>query len=377
MKTLFKRFNLHGAFWQNNALPITVWVCAVCVVCLLFNQQMPRIEMTGIASSENRLISSQVNGRLKLIHVKLFEDVKAGDILAILENDNIQAQLATATAENTRLNAELLAMEDRLRSSNQNKAMQEFTDSRRFNVDVERNRLRILDLTTLIESDQIILNGYKYKLDLLTELHKDNIATSYEYQLAQNEYQALARKLEENQNALIQTKLDLENSITRRDQYAKMHPIPQSIQLAIEPLRSKILIQQRKIYELKIEDAMMIIQSPIDGRVSQLVRGSGETVLRGEPILSVSATQTSQIVAYAKEIHSEKIEEGLTLSLFKRSAPQTMTPTTIQIVGPEIVQLPKRLWPNPSLPSWGIPVILSVPEDLMIKPGETVGVIGL
>jgi hypothetical protein len=39
--------------------------------------------------------------------------------------------------------------------------------------------------------------------------------------------------------------------------------------------------------------------------------------------------------------------------------------------------MPERLWRNPNLPQYGLPVLIKIPPGMELVPGELVGVRGL
>jgi len=156
-----KRYLLH------HLAPVVVWLGALGGVVGLFQRQAQRFEVVGIARGEVRQVAVSSAGRIKEVRVELFEPVQAGQTLAvvdtILDNEQtlrsqLEAQLATATAEIEHLVAQLLPTQDVMEADAANLEMNRAGDLRRFSVDVDNARLRILELQATIAADRILVH---------------------------------------------------------------------------------------------------------------------------------------------------------------------------------------------------------------------------
>ena len=103
--------------YLRHMIPAVVWLSAVASVVLLFRQRSERFEIVGIARGEVRQVAASSTGRITDISVELFQPVRAGQTLAvvntILDNEQrieteLTAQLNTAAAEAERLMALLI-----------------------------------------------------------------------------------------------------------------------------------------------------------------------------------------------------------------------------------------------------------------------------
>ena len=94
--------------WRNSRfrihlVPVIVWIGMIAVVGLLLQNRSERIEVVGMAKGRVHQIAANCAGRIKQVKVVLFDSVTAGDkvvvIDTVLDNENLQSQLATAQAE--------------------------------------------------------------------------------------------------------------------------------------------------------------------------------------------------------------------------------------------------------------------------------------
>ena len=186
-----------------HVLPVLVWLGVMACVVVLFRHRSQRFEILGIAQGQVRQVAASCTGRLKSVPVQLFQEVRKGDTVAVidtvLDNEHLQAQLDTASAEIQRLTALLLPTQEIMLAEAANLETNWIADNRRFSVDVENTRIRILELKTLIETDRIMLEDLELnrKIFITQNISDQNDATLYELQRTKVERNALAKKIEE------------------------------------------------------------------------------------------------------------------------------------------------------------------------------------
>lgn len=382
----FGRLHLH-------ILPLLVWLAAVACVVVLFRYRSVRFEVLGIAQGQMHQISAPVDSRLKIVSVELFEDVSKGQTLAALDDTQLNAQIATIHAEIEHLKSQLLSTQDTMLAEAANLETDGIAAQRRFNVDVENARLRILELKALLETDRIMLEDLALEVKIAAELLEKDAIAPYELQKVHALYNALAKKIEENEHLLAQAKQDLQQARRRRDEFAQRQPVHPSVDSALEIIRKQITVQEKLIAELSVQREALIITSPVDGKVIQIqvnanqaaVRRSGEDVLRkpgevvlaGDPILVVAETEPTEIVAYIGQEQLAKVKETMMVQLIKSTEPAQIAGSQVTYLGPTVELMPQRLWQNPNIAQWGRPILIKIPPGLKLVPGETVGIRGL
>ncbi len=364
--------------WRRHAVPIVVWLATVAATGWLFFHRAQRCELVGIARGEQRQVAALTNGRLRMMPVELFDPVKAGQRLAVLQDDRIQAEVATAAAEAARLQAELVSVEGRLTAERALQEADQMAEARRFAIDVERSRLRELELRVSLETDRITSEFLRIQADLLGSLYEKRAVSELQSRSAEAEYAALKKKIAENENLLTQAELDLQAARQRQETFAQHHPVPPTLDTALEPLRAALTVQERRIGELSVDRSMLVLTSPMDGVVSELLRGVGEALLTGEPILTVTAARPSEVIAYATPAQADQLQAGapVRLEVVRESSPWQVADAQVVAVGPTVQQLPTRLWQNPAVPEWGWPIRIAIPPGLRVLCDELVGVRG-
>jgi multidrug resistance efflux pump len=365
---------------RRQILPLLVWIAAVAGVVVLFYRGTQKFEVVGIAQTEARQVSVNCTGRLKTLSVQLFDNVAKDQNLAIidtvLDNENIQAELAVVSAEIERLKAELATTEDKAKLEATSIESDRMTAQRRFTVDVENARLRILQLKTVIEADRLAMENIAIdkKIATVRSITDINETTYYEQKKIDGEYKRLAGKIKDNEQLLAQAQQGLNEAANRSEQFDQNQPFHPSVDNSLNVIRKAIKVQEQRVEQLLVKGVPIILKAPIAGVVSTIAVKPGETVLPGSTILTIAENKPLEVLAYAREDQINEIKEGTMVELIKQTPPAQIARTQVFYVGPVVEQVPTRLWMNPNVPQWGRPFLIRVPSDMKLRPGETVGV---
>lgn len=373
---------------RPHLFPIIVWLGALACVAVLFSRRSQRFEVLGIAQGQISQIASNSPGRLESVLVELFDEVKKGQTVAVvnavLDNEQprseLQAQLATILAEIEHLTAQLVPTQDSLSAEKADRETNRISDRRRFSVDVENARLEILRLRAQIETDKIILEDMALDVKITQDLVEQQAVVPYELQKIQAQYNTIAKKVVENQHLLEQAEAALKQALERRDEYIKYQTYHPSVDDALEVIRKAIRVQERRMDELLTQlEALDLrealeLKAPFDGVVSLIQRRQTETVLAGESILTITEAKPTEIIAYASEEQVNLIREGMTVELVQSREPAQIARSQIISVGPAVEQMPAQLWRNPNVPQWGRPFLIEAPSQMKLVIGEVIGI---
>ena len=373
---------------RPHLLPIFVWLLALAGVGFLFSRRTQRFEVLGVAAGLEYQVTTNCPARISGVYVQLFDTVTKGRTVAVVDTvlDNekprgeLKAQLATTLAEIEHLTAQLVPTQDSLSAEKSAIQTSRISDERRFSVDVENARLDVLRLRGLIQTDKIMLEDLAMDVKITKDLVDQEAVVPYELQKVQAQYDSLAKKIEENERLLEQAEAAFGKAQDRLNEYVKNQPYHPSIDDAVEVIRKAIRVQERRMDELLAqiealdERSSIELQAPFDGIVSRIFRRESETILAGEPILTITQTQPTEIIAYADESQLNSVHEGMSVELIKSSEPAQIARSHVTQVGPKIEQLPTHLWRNPNVPQWGRPFRIEVPAQMILTVGEVVGI---
>jgi multidrug resistance efflux pump len=171
----------------------------------------------------------------------------------------------------------------------------------------------------------------------------------------------------------------LKEAIDRQDEFVKNNKpyLASSDETAQDLMLKATKVLEHRMNELNARREKLVLKSPFDGIVSQIQGRVGETVLAGGAILTIAEDKPREIIAYASEDQARQIQKGTAVELIKTSEPAQIAKSEVTYLGPNIDQMPVRLWRNPNIPQWGRPILMKIPPGLKLLPGETVGIRGL
>jgi len=376
------RFN-RFAFGRVRAhiLPVLVWLAVIAVVVVLLRHRAERFQIVGLARSKLHQSAANCEGRLEQLSVELFNTVRKGQLLAVvctlLDNENIEAQLNTVKAEIKRLQAEIDSTRSTFEAEAANRETDWFAGRRRFAIDVESARLRVLETKAQLETDRMTLRNLQMEKQTVEKLVEKDAVSAYELKRAEMQCRVVAARIEEYKEILTRSTDDLIEAGNRLDKFFKERPEHPSTDKAIEPIRQAINVQQSMINELISRRQPLLLKSPVDGVVKNILHRPGEVVLAGEPIVTIAEKDPREVIAYANEAQLAQVRTDMTIELVKRSEPAQIASSQVVYVGPTLEMIPQQLWQNSNIPEWGLPVLIKIPPDMKLIPGEVVGIRGI
>jgi len=375
----------HGRL-SLHIVPMLVWLASLAVVGSLFLHRARRCEFVGLAIGETYDVAATCNGRLRSLPVKLFDHVRKGTTLAVintvLDNENLHSELearkATIEAEIEHLKAQLSAAEEELKVRLADRRDQRQAEYRRLSLDVEQARLAALELEAALEPDKIMLKDLELEVRIVKDLFARNAVEKYELDKVQTEYKVLARKIEENQALLEQARRNVDLTLERLAAMESREPVDPSLGLALNPIRKAINVQYKMIDELLLDQAIqrtsLPLTAPFAGVVSSIQRRPGEAVLSGEPILTIAKPTADMVMGWMRQENIEDLRQGRKVRLVRYGVSQQIAMSEITVIGPSLEMIPQRLWRLPDVPEYGLPFQVAIPPGLKLRPQEKVGI---
>jgi multidrug resistance efflux pump len=121
----------------------------------------------------------------------------------------------------------------------------------------------------------------------------------------------------------------------------------------------------------------MTLLAPISGMVHLVYRQANENVVEGEPLIAINSSRSDRIVAYMRQPYPIDPEIGLAVEVVTRTRKKQRFKSKITEVGAQVEMITNALAfvRQELLIDSGLPVVVDVPPDVHIRPGEIVDVI--
>jgi multidrug resistance efflux pump len=355
---------------KHRLLPGVVWcVCATIALTMLVGR-VRRLEYVGVASAPIYEISSSAPATVASITVGLYDHVVAGEVVAVLDDTQVQAAIETAKANVRRISAELDAAKAGLGGAAGPGALA--TDMRRFAIDEDRRRLEALALKVTVETDRVEMDRRHIALQRAEKLRAAKLISEEDYDDARLSYDEIKKQNEENERLLHETEETVRRTQARREDYERAGG-GGSEPVVFRPLREAINVEIQRLKEIEARQRDLVLMSPVDGRVSRIRAGRRQSVVAGEPILLIEEEAVHEIVAYLREGSVRPVAPNTKVRVASpRSG--TVADSVVVAVGPGLEVLPQRLWKNPQVQEYGLGVTIAASPAMRLTPGELVSI---
>ncbi|MBN2508259.1 MAG: hypothetical protein JXQ71_16390 [Verrucomicrobia bacterium] len=344
--------------FRIQVLPIIVFLMTVGTIVYLWRTYLHTSDVVGAVQTNTVNITSTTEGRLTDLIVDEFDPVAKGQPIGqivIIDPELTAASLAAIAAE---LKMEQARMElDKFRNQ----------DS------LIRMRLNLVAEQVAFELAQIRLKqagGELQRAILLREqgfigdgmtLNRDASRFDFGLEVVRRDYDLLQSEIVTRSNTIAQLRKDIDQMAA-----SPMVKLPPSDPTIEEVIRAK---QE----ELRLLNQPIVLKAPIDGIVAAVFRRSGEKVVRGEIIATISASKSSRIVGYLRQPINQIPTTNDTVTVITRAHRRQIGQGQILKVGVQLEQInPLLLSADATRMELGLPFFVSLPERMRLVPGEFV-----
>lgn len=349
--------------WRLRFLPIVVWCGAVAVVASLLSGQIETFDAVGVMELREVQVAPLVDGTVQSLNVDLFDEVRAGQVIGMLDDTLVRSALVTAQAELTHLKAQFRAARAKLQIT-------ELRDERRFSLNEQEARLDLLDRIAQQEARKGELVRVQMQLVYHKQLIEKGIGERSLYDDIRLQIEALDMEMKENEVAIEAARFLAEESAQR---WAERQEVVQDVELSevLDPLRQAVNVQEARILELTEARKLLMLRAPLSGKITDIDARVGQSVEAGTPVVAISAVESNRVVAYVSERSVENLELGAKVLVCSRRQPRQVVEARVLKMGAKVETLPNRLRRNPLVPEWGLAILVGEVPPRAFFPGET------
>lgn len=365
---LSRRFRL----WRRRFLPILVWGAAVAAVVVLGQRQSQRIDAVGIVERREVAVTPLIGGTIGSVAVDLLDHIEAGQVVAVMDDTLVRAELIVAEAELARLRATLEDERKRIERDITLGVRQELDDLRQFGFNAERSHIDLLDRLVQQETDKVTLQRLEGILERQKKMVVDYILEPSIREESLLRAEALRTQLSENEDAIALARRMADAAARRRAEREDLGVSDDEVDGFLGALREGIEVQEARIEAVRERRMMLALRAPLTGQVASMLHRTGETIQAGEPILTIAGEESDRVLAYVSEKMALEVAVGTQVELISKRDPRQIVTCKVLRVGSGIEEFPLRLWRNPAIPEWGYCLLVGdIPGGLFL-PGESV-----
>jgi multidrug resistance efflux pump len=343
--------------FRREVMPTLVFATVAVVVAWLWRANVSAPTLVGQVEARQAVVSSPQAGLLTGLTVQRFERVQAGQLIGhvlVADPRLMEASLAVARAKIDALRA---GAGDRPMASQQRNAM-----------DYIRLRLDWMRQRAALASARVNLQLAEAEVVRTELLFKDKIAS----QVVLDQTRATRDSYREEVEELSRLVVECEASMKA----LSPNEGTDLVRVTDESLRAAMAVEEANLQLTEAQLRPVPMYAPIGGMVISNHFYSGETVMAGAPVVTISAERSDRIVAYLRTPAGPGLTPGATVTVRSRGTPRTSAAAQITAVGAQLEPVPEALRSTLRLTGveLGVPVSILVPQGLELRPGEVVDV---
>jgi HlyD family secretion protein len=248
--------------------------------------------LIGTVDSNQVIVSAQVEGRIQKLLVDEGTPVKAGDLIAVLDPSELQAEEAAATANIASLQHKVAEMEHTEKSTTGS------TSS-----DVANARAKLSSAKAQLEQAQATLDRTESDSRRTIELAKAGVASDQVRVQAETNLQAAQATVQAQKDLVNAAEADLNSAVARTYQANAAKST-----VAATEADLKNAVEQKN--QAKVRLGYTNIYAPVTGTVSVRAARQGEVVNIGAPIVTIVDLNDTWVRAAIPETYADHIGYG-------------------------------------------------------------------
>jgi multidrug resistance efflux pump len=343
----------------------TVWLACLAGAVWLYLENGGPAEAVAIAETRVYRVSAAQLGRLTALDVVEGQRVSAGQVIARLETQLLEKEIAVARAGVRHAASEWKAKDATLETERMQIERSFETEIQDAEValqaaqaDQSRDRTGLAKLHEEVEREHALRRRGLVKAERLTQLEIQCAALEETVRA----WPARISAVESRRRSASARLESWRAAFTRQDRGTRM--------AQLLPVRDSIDRQEQSLDLLKVKLGGTVLQATATAYVTTIHARPGDVIRAGDPVVTLVETRPRLVVAYVDERRGMSLSAGAKVVARRRNAPSRSVEGTVAAVGGDVAALPQRLWTNPHVPAWGRAVYIDVPAESTLDPGE-------
>ncbi len=182
------------------------------------------------------------------------------------------------------------------------------------------------------------------------------------------------KRLEENKVLLAALRDEYVAASARKRAFEQSLPTEGREVAVLAPWKAALAVQVKRIEEIRREREQLVLRSPVSGQVGRVLSRAGDSVVAGEPVLTVSLGFATEVIGYLPAHSPRMATESMRAVLARQSDSPVSAESAVLRVSSSIEVIPERLWRRPDVPEYGRAFVVAAAQALELIPGEDVSI---
>jgi len=338
-----------------RVIPAVAFCSAIVAIALLWKTNIAAPTLVGQAEANESKVSCYKPGMLAQLDVARFQKVRAGDPVGqVLVTDPkiLASSLSVIQAEIEALRVTLQPIARQQHTAMEYSSLQLDWMKQRAQLAMARVNLQLAET----------------ELQRTEALYKDKIVSQRAYDQAKAAEQRYSTEVKELSLIVNEQGKDVAQTQTT-------NTIDLS-QLSDQPLRAAIAVHESKLRLTEAELSPITLRAPVDGMVNLIFHRTGEAIIAGEPIVTIAPYDSARIVSYIRAPVMSEPSVGTRVEVRSRGPRREVGFANIVEVGTQLENIAPALAAPVKFSSveLGLPISVSLPPNLRLRPGELVDI---
>ena len=334
-------------------VPVLIFVVTILVAASLWRDTVAPSMLVGEVASAQSTVTSPVTAMVQELKVRRFDTVQRGDVIAELSPIDPRQALDVLQGEIGLF--KIKADADTARQSQD-----------RVTLDYEKLALDLMSEKVALVLAQAKAKKTAMDLDVARGLVTDPSQAQRFTQEAQ-----LAK---ESADAEVKERESLVTTLAKR--VTELSTLTKTSSDAVQSLMKSIASFESRLHEIERTQSSVKLQAPITGMVTAVLHRAGENVRQGDPVVVITSSQPESIVGYLKQ--PLPLEPAIGQEVEVRTRDRNHQPGTafVKRVGVQFEPIINpALHPATTTPEVGLPVEITLPTGMKLRPGELVSLV--
>ncbi|HEV8136404.1 MAG TPA: HlyD family efflux transporter periplasmic adaptor subunit [Pyrinomonadaceae bacterium] len=312
------------------------------------------IKLSGRIEGDDATVSTKIAGRIREITVREGDHVKVGQLIAVIDDDQVNAREEQEESK-------VLQAEARLRSAQQQvSVLQAQLEESNIGVDqakvdaqgrVSQAEAQVAQAEAELAKAEADYSQAHYDEERYTTLAKDGDVPERTGRQARTTAEAHAaavraakRQVDVARGSLLMAKANLSNAAMRTSQATAIRQQILQAQSEISAAQAEEEHARAKLKEVQADRADLQIVAPIEGTVATRAAEPGEVVAAGTPLVTVVDLNAVYLRGFIPEGEIGRVRTGQTARVYLDSAPGKPLEAIVTRIDPEASFTPENTY---------------------------------
>jgi HlyD family secretion protein len=318
------------------------------------NQPREIISVSGRIESDDATVAAKISGRIREITVREGDRVKAGQVVAILDDEQVKARVDQAQSN-------VAQAEARLRHSQHEVAiLQAQLEQSRLGVNqarvdaegrVSQAQAHVAAAEASLARAEADYKQARVDAERFTTLAQQGDAPAREGEQARTTadahkavVEAARKQVDASRGALLATKANLDNPAIRAAQSAAVEQQIRQAQADIQSAEAEIGRARAQLQEAMADRSDLRITAPFDGTVATRSAEPGEVISAGKPIMTIVDLSGVYLRAFIPEGEIGRVRAGQAARVYLDSNPNQPLEAVVSRIDPQASFTPENTY---------------------------------